>query len=283
MAEFLYFLFYCYMGYLAIMFLKGLVGGVSNSSSSGTYSPTTGNTSTTPTLGVEVKDGAYLPYFSGKLPTFSGDTVLKMTAWDLYHDTKNITSSSEKNPMPLRSTINEANRNGEYWGAQDPLSEKYSGGTTKGRWEFVPFIPASIPVLYSGNRTILFELTYSQNGKWYVVTSKKMSINMPLGLKDIEENAEKTREIFLKIGVAVAFADGTADKDEKAVIKTYATKLANDEDEIKEKLNKIMKSALRKYKDYDSSQLKQEIAELTEEYDAIAIEAQKYILAGFLL
>ena len=50
MAEFLEFLFYCYLGYLAIMFLKGLGSGVSNSSSSGTYSPTTGNTSTTITI-----------------------------------------------------------------------------------------------------------------------------------------------------------------------------------------------------------------------------------------
>ena len=104
---------------------------------------------------------------------------------------------------------------------------------------------------------------------------------MPHGFEDYIENGKKTNELFINIGMAVVFADGSADKKESAILKDYATQLSSGNEDSKKELNSLLRIALVKYKNLKASEREALFILQLKEFEEVAIDSYKYKLADF--
>lgn len=229
------------------------------------------------------RKGFYEIWISGKMPLFDGDTFLEITAYDKYSKDKYPNENSEKSPSYIYSILDEWNDEQGKWGNKLPIKDDLGGMEIK-LIKVHTFIPEILVAKYSGDRTITFQLCWQRkDGKFYTNDNYKHDhvIYMPNGEQDQLENLAEIKKLFIKIGLAVAFADGSIDKQESQIVKEYGAMLAGSDLKLKENLNLIIKETYAKYKKLSFDNINSEIATLAIKFNEIADTAQKYKLADF--
>lgn len=234
----------------------------------------------------EAEEGLFEIWISGCLPEFDGDNGIRINAYDLYGDDKTPkVGYSEEKPFYIYSPIKEQNNpDTGKWGRTLSISNDFSGEALK-PFHIANFYPPALVTNYSGNRDIVFRLSYRKaDGEWYInktIYSHKQTFYMPSGAQEEKENLEQIKNLFITIGLAVAFSDGSIDKQESQIVKEYGAMLTGSDLKLKENLNLVIKETYAKYKKLSFDKINSEITTLITKFNEIADTAQKYKLADF--
>ena len=231
----------------------------------------------------EKEKGFFEIWIKGRMPIIDGDSFVRISAYDKYSNDKYPTEASKKSFFSIYSPLDYGNDETGTWGRKMPLSLRHSAMEIR-PMHINSFIPAILLAKHSGMRTVTFQLSWMKgDGKYYVndYFSHDHIFYMPNGEHDQEENLEEIKKLFITIGLAVAFSDGSIDKNESEIVKNYGAMLAGDNAKSKEALNFIIKSTYSKYKKLSFDKINSEMETLVIKFNEIADDAQKYKLADF--